>query len=236
MNQLQIFKNELFEVGAKTECETILFDVEQVARSLGIITTVQGKEYVRWSRVNEYLPKDLPDVAKGDLIPEPLVYKLAFKASNEVAEKFQDWLASEVIPQIRKTGGYLSPEQQLRKQLELSLMTSERVDYVEQQVRTLVDTMRIDGRQEYALKSQGKAKVLEVLGGYDSLAYNAMSKKVFAKMWGDFKRHFILPRSTELPKARFEEGVKFISIWRPDTSMAIEIDSYNNQTQLKLVK
>lgn len=45
---------------------------------------------------------------KGDLIPEPLVYKLAFKASNEVAEQFQDWLAIEVIPSIRQNGGYIA--------------------------------------------------------------------------------------------------------------------------------
>lgn len=55
-------------------------------------------------------------------------------------------------------------------------------------------------------------------------------------MWGDFKRHFILPRSTELPKARFEEGVKFISMWRPDTSMAMDIEAHNKQTHLKLVQ
>jgi len=35
-----------------------------------------------------------------------MVYKLAFKASNDTAEKFQDWLAIEVIPSIRKTGQY----------------------------------------------------------------------------------------------------------------------------------
>jgi anti-repressor protein len=110
MNQLQTFKNELFEVSAKIENGQILFDVEQVAICLGITTKVGGKTYVRWKRVNSYLPKDLPQVAKGDLIPEPLVYKLAFKASNELAEKFQDWLAIEVIPTIRKHGAYMTPE------------------------------------------------------------------------------------------------------------------------------
>jgi anti-repressor protein len=110
MNQLQTFKNELFEVSAKIENGQILFDVEQVAICLGITTEVGGKTYVRWKRVNSYLPKDLPQVAKGDLIPEPLVYKLAFKASNELAEKFQDWLAIEVIPSIRKHGAYMTPE------------------------------------------------------------------------------------------------------------------------------
>lgn len=113
MNQLKIFKNELFEVGTKVEGDIILFDAEQVARSLGIVskTTKNGVEYenVRWSRVNEFLPQ-VAEIQKGSLIPESFVYKLAFKASNEVAEKFQDWLAIEVIPTIRKHGAYMTPE------------------------------------------------------------------------------------------------------------------------------
>ncbi|KIO62093.1 hypothetical protein B4065_3313 [Caldibacillus thermoamylovorans] len=124
MNQLQVFENDLFKVSAKVESGEILFDVEEVAVSLGFTETKNGKVYVRWRTVNGYLKKYVSqDVAKGDLIPEPLVYKLAFKASNEVAEKFQDWLAIEVIPQIRKTGSYpfdtsqLSPELQMFSKL-----------------------------------------------------------------------------------------------------------------------
>lgn len=108
MSHLQVFKNNLFEIGARIDGPTILFDVEQVAKCLGITQMKNGIEYVRWERVNEYLPKNSPEVGKGDLLPEPLVYKLAFKASNEVAEQFQDWLAIEVIPSIRKDGGYIT--------------------------------------------------------------------------------------------------------------------------------
>ena len=35
-----------------------------------------------------------------------MVYKLAFKAGNSIAEKFQDWLAMDVLPSIRKHGLY----------------------------------------------------------------------------------------------------------------------------------
>lgn len=54
-----------------------------------------GLEDVGWERVNDYIGHFLPQVAeiqKGDLITESLVYKLALKASIEVAEQFQDWL------------------------------------------------------------------------------------------------------------------------------------------------
>lgn len=122
MTKLKIFKNGMFEVGATLEDGSVLFDAETVAKSLGIIQIKNGLLYIRWERVNEYLNVS-PQVGKGDLIPESMVYKLAFKASNKTAERFQDWLAIEVIPQIRKTGSFqmdisnLPPELQLMNAL-----------------------------------------------------------------------------------------------------------------------
>lgn len=111
MNNLKIFKDEsgIFEVATKLENGEWIFDTETVAKSLGFTEIKNGKEYIRWRTVNGYL-KFSQDVAKGDFIPEPAVYKLAFKASNEVAEKFQDWLAIEVLPSIRKHGMYATDE------------------------------------------------------------------------------------------------------------------------------
>ena len=46
-----------------------------------------------------------------------MVYKLAFKANNDVAENFQDWLAVDVIPKIRKTGSYKSNQNSINPEL-----------------------------------------------------------------------------------------------------------------------
>ncbi|MCJ2170763.1 phage antirepressor KilAC domain-containing protein [Enterococcus durans] len=107
----QKFENNLFELEVKTENGESLFNAETVARSLGFVETKNGKEYVRWRTVNGYLKKYLSqEVAKKDFISEPMVYKLAFKANNALADKFQDWLAVEVLPQIRKHGMYATDE------------------------------------------------------------------------------------------------------------------------------
>lgn len=107
----QKFENNLFELEVKTENGESLFNAETVARSLGFVETKNGKEYVRWRTVNGYLKKYLSqEVAKNDFISEPMVYKLAFKANNALADKFQDWLAVEVLPQIRKHGMYATDE------------------------------------------------------------------------------------------------------------------------------
>ena len=107
MNDLQVFKNDLFQVAIKLDNGQTVFDAETVAKSLGFTEIKANKEYTRWRTINGYL-KFSQDVAKGDFIPETAVYKLAFKASNEVAEKFQDWLATDVLPSIRKHGAYMT--------------------------------------------------------------------------------------------------------------------------------
>ena len=40
------------------------------------------------------------------IINEPALYKLAFRSSKPAAEEFTNWVASEVLPAIRKTGRY----------------------------------------------------------------------------------------------------------------------------------
>lgn len=69
--------------------------LETVARGLGFTQTQvkNGKEYasVRWERVEQYLSElGFPHKwGKDDFIPENVFYRLAMKAKNEVAEKFQ---------------------------------------------------------------------------------------------------------------------------------------------------
>ena len=82
--------------------------LEAVARGLGFTQHKNGVEYVKWERVIAYL-KELgfsPEVGKDDYIPENIFYRLAMKAKNEVAERFQAKVADEIIPAIRRTGSY----------------------------------------------------------------------------------------------------------------------------------
>jgi prophage antirepressor-like protein len=44
------------------------------------------------------------------IIDEPGLYKLIFTSRKKEAEQFQDWVYEEVLPSIRKTGQYGTPE------------------------------------------------------------------------------------------------------------------------------
>lgn len=99
----------------------IYLRLETVARGLGFTRiAASGNEVVRWETVRKYLHElgvptswheDSQQVGKDglpDFIPENIFYRLAMKAKNETAEKFQAFIADEVIPTMRKTGGYVA--------------------------------------------------------------------------------------------------------------------------------
>lgn len=95
---------------------TAYLKLENVARGLGFTTTqmVKGTEYtnIRWSRVDEYL-EEIGFATCGkrpEFIPENVFYRLAMKAKNETAEKFQAKVADEIIPSIRKHGAYMTAD------------------------------------------------------------------------------------------------------------------------------
>ncbi|QPR68564.1 ORF6C domain-containing protein [Lysinibacillus macroides] len=130
----------------------------------------------------------------------------------------------------------LTVEQQRREHLKLSIETSERVDKIESKLDKVVSQMRIDGVEQQNIQQQGTYRVIQALGGKESPAYEKISRKVFSALWSEFKRYFCIPRYSELPKINYEEALKFISMWQPSTSMQLEIEQYNRQAQLKLVK
>lgn len=114
MNDLMILNISGIECFEKDG--TAYLKLETVARGLGFTKTEikNGVEYntVRWERVFGFLDEIGFDHkwAKDGYIPENVFYRLAMKAKNETAEKFQAKIADEVIPSIRRHGAYMTSD------------------------------------------------------------------------------------------------------------------------------
>lgn len=110
MKEIMLFEKDDMKVRTILyEDGSIGMNAEDTARGFGFITVAKsGNECVRWNRVNGYL-NDFgfsQQVGKDDFIPEGLFYLLGMKANNKKAQNFQMWLATDVIPNIRK-GNYV---------------------------------------------------------------------------------------------------------------------------------
>lgn len=125
-----------------------------------------------------------------------------------------------------------TPMQALELMFEAQKQTNEEVEHISKKVASLEDTMRISGAEQFKINEFGKRKVLQTLGGKDSKAYEILSKKVFAQLWRDFKKHFVIPRYSELPHIKLNEGMKFINYWQPDTETRLAIDEANQQLEM----
>lgn len=124
-------------------------------------------------------------------------------------------------------------EQPQFSSLELALKAALEHEQAIKEIKTdvdyLKDNMRIDGLQQQKIQQAAKQSIVQALGGKDSTAYQEISKKVFSAFWNEFKQYFKVPRYGDIPKVRQDEALRFIQLWRPSTSLQMEIDSCNNQ-------
>ena len=112
---VQLFINEELELevrAIKNEDRGISLNAEDTAIGFGWYQIKNNKKYPKWERVNGFISEfgNSPLVGKDDYIPESLFYLLGMKANNDVAKKFQMWLATEVLPSMRKYGMYATDE------------------------------------------------------------------------------------------------------------------------------
>jgi hypothetical protein len=109
--ELTIFKNEEFgRIRTYVEGGEIYFVAVDVAESLGYsnprkaVTDNCKKEFVKSIFIKH---DNRPGGTGVNFIPESEVYRLIMRSKLPDAEKFQDWVVEEVLPSIRKTGGYI---------------------------------------------------------------------------------------------------------------------------------
>ena len=113
MNNIRIFQNEQFgQVRiAMNENGEPLFCLADVAKALGysrpadaVSQHCKGVAILPTPTVNQYGATVMQEMKYGK---EGEVYRLTMKSKLPDAEKFQDWVCDEVLPSIRKTGGYM---------------------------------------------------------------------------------------------------------------------------------
>lgn len=115
MNEVKIFENEEFgKVRTLIEGEDkVLFCGTDVAQALGYSNTTDAlKRHCRCIVKREVPHPQSPEKnLETNFIPESDVYRLIFGSKLEDAEKFQNWIFEDVIPTIRKTGGYVNNDE-----------------------------------------------------------------------------------------------------------------------------
>ena len=258
MNNLMIFENKELGIDVRTfknDDGSISINLEDSAIGLGWSRTEvkNGKVYhsIMWKRLNDNISElgFAQKCAKDDYIPESLVYLLAMKANNEVARKFQTWLAVEVIPAIRKSGQY-----QIEKK------PTSAIDLFEAQVQAfkevrgevielkneIVDTrndfeefkedLPLIGAEPEELQAMVRSVGTRALGGYECPAYNdtKLRSRVYQSVWKYVKEQFNVRKYRAIKRKHLSKAKEIAESYTAPFYLQEEINMINNQSKLNI--
>ena len=230
MNYLQIFNSSEFgNVRTVTIDGEPWFVGKDVAEALGF---TNPRDAISTHVFDEDKGVESIDTLGGKqkmtVVNESGLYALIFGSRLKSAQRFKHWVTSEVLPTIRKTGGYqkqLSPAEMMRIQLGM-------IDDHENRIENLENNMTIDYGQQQVLGETVNHTVISILGGKESNAYKEISKKVFAECNRDLKNYFQVNARNNVPKKRFEEALQYAKSWKPCTNTQLKIENANAQMNL----
>lgn len=210
MDELKIFNSSEFgEIRTVMKDGQPMFCLADVCKALGLeqvsrVKTRLKDDGVTTSKVIDRLGRE----QEATFINESNLYKTIFQSRKESAERFTDWVTTEVLPSIRKTGAYgkpLSTSEQIRLLAQGNTELTERVDKVETKITSLENDMPLYGCEIDEVSKHVKRKAVDVLGGKDSEAYRdgSIRSQVFADIYTQIKREYGVVSSYKSIKRKY---------------------------------
>lgn len=112
MNNLKIFENKEFgEIRTMVVDDEPMFCLTDVCKALEISNVGNVKQRLSGKGIHTADTPTKGGMQKMTFISEANLYKTIFQSRKESAERFTDWVTSEVLPSIRKNGGYIAGQE-----------------------------------------------------------------------------------------------------------------------------
>ena len=114
MNEMIIFNNPEFgNIRMVDEDGSVLFCGNDVAKALGYKSPKDAISTHCRGAVKRRLTDSIGREQDTAFIPESDLYRLVFSSKLPTAEKFTDWVTKDVLPAIRKHGGYVNGQERM---------------------------------------------------------------------------------------------------------------------------
>ncbi|MCS9984871.1 ORF6C domain-containing protein [Weissella paramesenteroides] len=239
-NEVQVFNFEQMNVRTVEIDDEVWFVAVDVAKALEIKNVSDALKRLDDDERGRF---NLGRQGETNVISEAGLYRFIGGSRKKEAKQFMRWVNHEVLPSIRKTGGYQAqpalrlPEnnaEMVQVIQNVNKETNRRIDEVETTVDELKDRFGLPASQAKSLEQARKRHIVTLLGGFESNAYQHLSGKTFRQIGGDFKDYFEVPRYDALPLSKFDEGMSYIKAWQLPTNLALQVRDLNLQTELEV--
>lgn len=236
MNDLQIFNSDEFgEVRTVLVENEPMFCLTDICKALQLTQPSKVKE-----RLSEKGVRSIPTLTNGGeqkllYINESNLYKTIFQSRKESTERFTEWVTSEVLPSIRKTGSYnkpMSTAEKIRLLAQGNEELNERVEKVEDKLDSLENDMPLYGCEIEELKNHISRRAISILDGKNSEAYKDTSIRgtVYKDIYKQLKREYGYASSYKSLKRKYlADAHEFVDCYATPTYLQEQITDANAQ-------
>ncbi len=235
MEHLKVFENREFgEVRTVVVNDEPMFCLSDVCRALGIANVGNVK-----NRLSSKGICSMDTLTNGGTqtllyINESNLYKTIFQSRKESAERFTEWVTSEVLPSIRKTGGYsktLTTAEQIQLLARGSTELGQRVDEVEKRVNTFETELPLLAVDCDRITNAVRARGTYFLGGVNSNAYHdkSLRQRTYSDIHREVKRQFGVSTYKAIRRNQCDKAVSFIQNYEIPFVLQDEIKDCNAQ-------
>ena len=171
------------------------------------------------------------------IINESGLYSLIFGSKLDSAKKFKRWVTSEVLPTLRKTGGYRVP-QTIPEQIQLlahgNVELNKRVDILSERMDKIELDLPLLPIEADKITEVVRRKGVSAMGGKKSAAYQnrGLRQRVYNNIYANLKYNFSVRSYKALKRSQCDRAIEIISAWVPPVFLFDEIEMVNSQMQL----
>ena len=234
MNDLQIINNEEFgEVRTAVVNDEPMFCLIDICKALEI---KNATDVAKRLDEDELTRLNLGSRAgETNFITESGLYAVILRSDKPNAKKFRKWVTSEVLPTIRKTGGYnkpMSTAEKIKLLAQGNEELNERVEKVEDKLDSLENDMPLYGCEIEELKNHISRRAISILDGKNSEAYKDASIRgtVYKDIYRQLKREYGYASSYKSLKRKYlADAHEFVDCYAAPTYLQEQITDANAQ-------
>lgn len=240
MNELQIFNSEEFgDIRTVTINNEPMFCLSDACKALGLTQPSKVKD-----RLNGKGVSSIPTLTAGGeqkllYINESNLYKTIFQSRKESAERFTDWVTSEVLPAIRKTGSYQMPmttDQKIQLLAQGNVELTEKIEKVNEDLQEFKKDMPLLALECQKITRAKNQKVVPLMGGESAPAYK--NKSLMHKVYGDIdaqlRREFGVNTYKAIKRNQCDLAISIIEAYKLPMFLKEEVDAENTQMCLSV--
>lgn len=239
MNELYDFESEEFgNVRIVTVDNEPMFCLPDVCRALGLIQPSKVRE-----RLNEKGVRKIPTLTAGGeqkllYVNESNLYKTIFQSRKEAAERFTDWVTSEVLPAIRKTGSYhpMSTDEKIQVLAQGNIELNKKVDNLNKDLQDFKQDMPLLALECQRITRAKNQKVVPLMGGKNAPAYKnkSLMRKVYSDIDNQLRREFGVNTYKAIKRNQCDLAVEIIKGYDLPICLKEEIETENSQMSLSV--